>query len=75
MTADPLRRILEATGYLIDGEPAPGVRLGSEAQRTRRGRTFEPDASWRGPSALTVYFKYADVQPADSGGSRPLIPE
>jgi len=63
MNAEPLRRILEATGYLADGEPAPGVRLGADAQSVRRGRHFTPDALWRGQTATTVYFKYSDVRP------------
>lgn len=65
MSIEPLSRILEATGYLADGEPAPGVRLGADAQSGRRGRQFAPDALWRGPTATTVYFKYADAQPDD----------
>ena len=63
MSAEPLRRILEATGYLSDGEPAAGVRLGADAQSVRRGRHFAPDALWRGQTATTVYFKYSDVRP------------
>lgn len=63
MTAEPLRHVLEATGYLSDGEPAPGVLLGQAARENRRGRDFAPDASWRGQSALTVYFKYEDITP------------
>lgn len=63
MSAEPLRRVLEATGYLDDGEPAPGVRLGVDAQSARRGRRLAPDALWRGPTATTVYFKYVDVAP------------
>lgn len=63
MSADPLRRILEATGYLDAGEPAPGVRLGVDAQKSRRGRDFSPDALWRGQTATTVYFKYASTPP------------
>jgi len=65
MSPEPLRRVLEATGYLSDGDPAPGVSLGEVARRRRRGRAFQPDASWRGPSALTVYFKYDAVIPSD----------
>jgi hypothetical protein len=60
-----LQRVLEATGYLDDGKPAPGVRLGSDAQGLRRGRRFTPDAVWRGPTATTVYFKYAGARPDD----------
>lgn len=63
MSAEPLWRILEATGYLADGRPEPGVRLGVDAQGVRRGRNFVPDALWRGQTATTVYFKYADVSP------------
>lgn len=65
MSVDPFRQVLEATGYLFDGVPAPGVRLGEDARRSRRGRVFEPDASWTGPTATTVYFKYAATQPDD----------
>ena len=65
MSAEPLRRVLEATGYLADGEPAPGVHLGPDAQHIRRGRHFPADALWRGPTNTTVYFKYVDVQPGD----------
>ncbi|NJL27176.1 MAG: N-6 DNA methylase [Thermoanaerobaculia bacterium] len=65
MTAGALLEVLEATGYLENGTPAPGVRLGKEARRGRFGRVFAPDASWRSPSALTVYFKYEETKPAD----------
>lgn len=50
--------MLEATGYLSDGQPAAGVVLGAEAVASRRGREFAPDALWRGPASLTVYFKF-----------------
>ena len=66
MTDGTLLRVLEATGYLNEGEPAPGVRLGLDAQRVRRRRRFEPDALWQGPTATLVYFKYSGVQP-DAG--------
>lgn len=65
MTPAPLNRVLEATGYLTNGAAAPGVRLGADAQILRRGRRFTPDAMWRGPTATTVYFKYADERPND----------
>jgi hypothetical protein len=65
MSVAPLARILEATGYFADGEPAPGVRVGADAQCARRGRRFTPDALWRGPTATTVYFKYAEALPDD----------
>jgi len=58
-------RVLEATGFMIGGRPAPGVRLGADAQRMRRGRAFEPDASWQAASALTVYFKFTNEFPND----------
>lgn len=70
MTPEPLRRVLAATGYMLGSEPAPGVRLGDDARRTRRGRVFEPDASWRSPSSLTIYFRYeADTPDEDLVGS------
>lgn len=64
MTQETFQFVLESTGYLIDGQPAPGVRLGADAQH-RRGRSFQPDASWVGPTATTVYFKYEDSRPDD----------
>lgn len=65
MISEPLLQVLEATGYLAKGEPAPGVRLGPAAGFARHGRVFRPDASWRGPSALTVYFRYEDRPPEE----------
>lgn len=65
MSAEDLRHVLEATGYLRDGQPAPGVHLDEEARSMRRGRAFSPDALWRGPSALTVYFKSVPTRPDD----------
>lgn len=62
MIAPSLNHVLEATGYLQGGEPAPGVRLGNEARRDRRGRYFVPDALWKGASSLTVYFKYCEEE-------------
>ena len=70
MIAEPLRRVLEATGYLMNGDPARGVLLGKDARQGRRGRAFEPDASWRGQSALTVYFKFTDVRLDDETVSK-----
>ena len=66
MIAAQLQLVLEATGYLDNGGTAPGVRLGDEATRGRHGRNFAPDASWRGQSATTIYFKSVDAQPADT---------
>ena len=60
MSPPALNRVLEATGYLQDGVPAHGVKLGAEARRERRGRAFTPDALWRNSSSLTVYFKYRE---------------
>jgi hypothetical protein len=59
-----LGKVLEATGYLEGGRPAPGVRVEEDARSLRRGRRFAPDALWRGPTALTVYFKYQTSTPA-----------
>lgn len=61
------QRVLAATGYVIDGTPAPGFTLGAEAQAVRRvrGGSFVPDALWRSASSLTVYFKFEDSAPAE----------
>lgn len=66
MTNPALRQILSATGYMTDGEAAPGVLLGEEARLSRRGRSFTPDALWRSQSSLTVYFKFTSSPPADA---------
>jgi hypothetical protein len=63
MTAAALRNVLEATGYLENGQPAPGVCLDSGGRTSRRLGGFVPDAFWRSPSALTVYFKHLDEPP------------
>jgi hypothetical protein len=61
-----LDQVLAATGYLPDGQPAPGLRLGEDARNARRGHSFSPDAVWRSPSSLSVYFKFEETQPTDS---------
>jgi hypothetical protein len=53
-----LRRVLSATGYLPDGQPAPGLCIGSDAAPSQHRRRFIPDALWRSRAALTVYFKF-----------------
>ena len=61
MIAEPLQRVLEATGYLHSGQQcAPGVQIGPAAQEHRRGRQFRPDASWEGQSEHRAYFKYVE---------------
>jgi len=60
-----LEHVLTATGFLPDGQLAPGLRLGTEAQSSRHGRVFTPDALWRSASSLTVYFKFEQSAPAD----------
>ena len=65
MTAQPLHDVLEATGYIDGGKPAPGVSLEQDARNARRSRNFEPDAMWRGRSSLTVYFKYESRSPSE----------
>ena len=67
MNTATLEQVLAATGYLPDGQPAPGLRLGAEAQSSRHGRVFVPDALWRSASSLTVYFKFEQSAPADAG--------
>jgi len=65
MSSTTLEQVLAATGYLPDGQPAAGLRLGPHAQSSRRGRVFSPDALWRSPSSLTVYFKFEQTPPPD----------
>ena len=65
MSAATLQQVLAATGYLPDGQPAAGLHLGQDAQSLRRGRNFSPDALWRSPSSLTVYFKFEHTTPTD----------
>ena len=64
MSAQDLHEVLEATGYLVDGQPAPGVCLEDDA-RKHHFREFSPDALWRSKSALTVYFKFEPSIPSD----------
>ena len=65
MSAATLQQVLTATGYFPDGQPVAGLHVGQEAQELRRGRAFAPDALWRSPSALTVYFKFEHTPPTD----------
>jgi len=65
VSAATLEHVLAATGYLPDGQPAAGLQLGSDAQASRRGRVFTPDALWRSASSLTVYFKFEQTPPAE----------
>jgi len=60
-----LEQVLAATGYLPDAQPAAGLRLGAEAQSSRRGRVFTPDALWRSASSLTIYFKFEQSVPSE----------
>ena len=64
MIAQSLREVLEATGYLENGEPAHGVYLGEDAHNKCQAREFTPDALWRSDSALTVYFKFEPEVPS-----------
>lgn len=64
MAAQDLRDVLEATGYLVRGEPAQGVYLDEDAHAKCRWRDFLPDAMWRNDAALTVYFKAAPEAPS-----------
>lgn len=65
MTGSILYEVLEATGYIADGEPAQGVYLNEEVAGQPKFREFSPDAFWRSQSALTVYFKYARQAPSE----------
>ena len=66
MSATTLEQVLAATdSYRMDN-----LRLafysGTDAQVSRRGRAFTPDALWRSTSSLTVYFKFEQNAPAES---------
>ena len=62
MTIQPWHDVLEATGYLTNGEPAHGVHLDEDARGKSRTRDFRPDALWRSESSLTVYFKSVEPE-------------
>ena len=64
MIAQSLHEVLEATGYLENGEPAHGVYLDQDARNKCQAREFIPDALWRSDSALTVYFKFESEVPS-----------
>lgn len=65
MIAEPLGRVLEATGYLVDGRPAaPTVVLSGKSSPKPRRLSFAPDVEWRSRSAHTIYFKYVDERPS-----------
>ena len=64
MTDPSLHEVLEATGYLADGELAHGVRIGGDAPLGGRPGGFRPDALWKGDSELTVYFKSEPAAPS-----------
>ena len=70
MTAGAFHDVLEATGYLANGQPAHGVCLGEEVRARHRLRGFVPDALWRGESELTVYFKHESETPSDDDIAR-----
>ena len=65
MISEALRGVLEATGYLANGQPAHGVSLDEESTGRHRARDFVPDALWRGEAELTVYFKHERETPSD----------
>ena len=71
MIAEPLSRALEATGYLVNGEPAARTVTLAGAAPPPRLPTLNPDAWWRSglaqglngswePTNLTVLFKFAE---------------
>ena len=65
MATQALSEVLEATGYMANGEPAPGVYLDEQAHAECKTRDFLPDALWRSESALTVYFKSEPEVPSE----------
>ncbi len=65
MANQVLSEVLEATGYMANGEPARGVYLDEDARNRCQAREFLPDALWRSNSALTVYFKSEPEVPSE----------
>ena len=65
MNSATLQQVLAATGYLPDGQPVAGLHLGRDAHGMGHRRDFSPDALWRSPSSLTVYFKFEQTSPTD----------
>ena len=70
MKTQVLSEVLEATGYMANGEPVPGVHLDEEAHARCQAREFLPDALWRSDSALTVYFKSEPEVPSEEDIAR-----
>lgn len=70
MNTQPLYDVLEATGYLVNGAPAPNVTMGHHNRHAPRRRNFTPDATWQWPRrqpsrpSLSVYFKYEPRSPS-----------
>ena len=54
-------RALQATGFMIGDDPAPGVTL--EPSEHNRRIDLCPDAIWRDRSQLEIFFKYAPEDP------------
>lgn len=65
MESQVLSEVLEATGYMANGQPAPGVYLDEEAHAECKTRDFLPDALWRSDSELTVFFKGEPELPSE----------
>lgn len=62
--ATPLMHVLEATGYMADGEPATSVHFGEDVRRVRGLPSLQPDARWHNRADnLNVYFKYSAEKP------------
>ena len=70
MSTRVLSEVLEATGYIANGEPAHGVYLDEDARAKCQAREFSPDALWRSESALTVYFKNEPEVPSEEQVAR-----
>ena len=70
MVTHVLNEVLEATGYIANGEPAHGVHLDEDARAKCHAREFSPDALWRSDSTLTVYFKSEPEVPSEEQVAR-----
>ena len=59
--SSPLRNVLQATGFLVDHTPAPGLTLNPPNMSRRSG--FQVDAIWHDRSGIEVVFKAAPSAP------------
>lgn len=65
-----LDKVLAATGYTVDGSPAPGLALAQNSHdRQRHAQAFNPrglnpDAVWTQGTDIAVFFKHVESEPS-----------